>query len=118
MLKTILYVTIITATTACIDSPDGKCPIWPRQFSAPFGLHSGFPTYIKNATSMFYYKFTENGTQAQVVDYQERKVLIFVPLTHNTAIDTYLTFHFHPFLFLFIRTNCSLLYLPFILHLV
>ena len=67
---------------------------------------------------MFYYKFTENGTQAQVVDYQERKVLIFVPMTHNTAIDTYLTFHFHPFLFLFIRTNCSLLYLPFILHLV
>ena len=48
---------------------------------------------------MFYYKFTENGTQAQVVDYQERKVLVFVPMTHNTAIDTYLTFSFHPFFF-------------------
>jgi hypothetical protein len=55
----------------CIGAPGNKCPVWPREFSAPFGLHSGFPWYIKNASSMFYYKFLENGTQAQLVDYQQ-----------------------------------------------
>ena len=40
----------------CIGAPGNKCPVWPREFSAPFGLHSGFPWYIKNASSMFYYK--------------------------------------------------------------
>ena len=54
----------------CIGSPDDKCPVWPKQFSAPFGLHASVPP-IANASSMFYYKFLENGTQATVVDYQE-----------------------------------------------
>jgi hypothetical protein len=53
------------------DAPNNKCPVWPRQFAAPFGLNSGFPSYVKNASSMFYYKFLENGTQAQLVDYQQ-----------------------------------------------
>jgi len=61
-------------TTDCSGSPDGKCPIWPSQFSAPFGLHSGFPTSIGNASSTFYYKFLQgdNATQAQLVDYSTR----------------------------------------------
>eukprot|EP00948_MAST-09A_sp_MAST-9A-sp1_P004192 g4192.t1 len=54
----------------CINPPDGKCPLWPTQFAAPFGLHSTVPS-IKNGTSMFYYKFLENGTQAQLVDYKD-----------------------------------------------
>lgn len=61
-------------TQDCQGTPDGKCPVWPRQFSAPFGLHSGFPTSIGNASSTFYYKFMEgaNETQAQLVDYSTR----------------------------------------------
>ena len=66
-----LVLLLLPLTNACIGAPNNKCPIWPRQFSAPFGLHSGFPSYIKNASSMFYYKFLENGTQAQLVDYKE-----------------------------------------------
>ena len=60
-----------SSVDACINAPNNKCPIWPRQFQAPFGLHSGFPSEIKNASSTFYYKFLENGTQAQLVDYKE-----------------------------------------------
>lgn len=55
----------------CIGAPDGKCPIWPAQFSSPFGLHATVPS-IDNASSMFYYKFVDNGTQAQLVDYTQR----------------------------------------------
>jgi len=57
--------------TDCQGTPDGKCPIWPREFSAPFGLHATVPS-IGNASSMFYYKFEEQGTQAQLVDYSTR----------------------------------------------
>jgi len=45
-----------------------ECPVWPAEFSAPFGLYSHFPP-IKNATSMFYYKITD-GEKKQLVDYQ------------------------------------------------
>ena len=54
----------------CIGSPDGKCPIWPTEFDAPFGLHASVPD-IKNASSTFRYKFVANGTQAQRVEYDE-----------------------------------------------
>jgi len=56
---------------ACLGA-DGECPIWPSEFVSPFGLYSGGVAKIVNATSDFYYKFKENGTQAQVIDYKER----------------------------------------------
>jgi len=60
-------------TTDCSGSPDGKCPVWPREFSAPFALHASLPP-IGNASSTFYYKFDAdpNGTRAQLVDYSTR----------------------------------------------
>ena len=58
------------AAEGCIDSPGGKCPVWPTEFDAPFGLHSTVPS-IQNASSAFLYKFVPNGTQAQRVDYHE-----------------------------------------------
>ena len=67
----LLFLTNTVNVFGCIGAPGNKCPVWPKQFSAPFGLHSGFPSYIKNAISMFYYKFLDNGTQAQLVDYKE-----------------------------------------------
>ena len=57
-------------TSDCTGSPDGKCPIWPREFSAPFALHAKFPS-IANASSTFYYKF-DDKTKAQLVDYSTR----------------------------------------------
>ena len=54
----------------CIGSPDGKCPVWPTEFDAPFGLHASVPP-IANASSNFIYKFTPNGTQAQRVEYND-----------------------------------------------
>ena len=46
-----------TYEPAClgVDGDDSECPVWPAQFSAPFGLYSSFPR-ISNASSMFYYK--------------------------------------------------------------
>ena len=60
---------IATANPNCIGSKE--CPVWPREFEAPFGLHASIPS-IENASSTFYYKFLENGTQAQLVSYDTR----------------------------------------------
>lgn len=54
----------------CLNPPHGKCPVWPAEFSAPFGLHSSIPP-ISNASSMFYYKFLEDSLQAQRISYQQ-----------------------------------------------
>ena len=73
--KLIVVVTIASVTTSvssnknCIGS--NNCPVWPREFDSPFGLYSPFPS-IKNASSTFYYKFLENGTQAQLISYDNR----------------------------------------------
>lgn len=54
----------------CINSTE--CPVWPQEFSAPFGLYDSQPSIV-NASSMFYYKYDEDGTvQAQLVDYTEQ----------------------------------------------
>ena len=54
----------------CLGS--SECPVWPREFSAPFALHATFPP-IAHANSTFYYKFTADGTtQATLVDYETR----------------------------------------------
>ena len=46
-----------------------KCPVWPREFSAPFALHANIPP-ISNASASFYYKYmADNTTRAQLVDY-------------------------------------------------
>merc|ERR1712166_255675 len=45
----------------CLGSEE--CPVWPAEFSAPFGMYSTLPP-IKNASSTFYYKVHEDGTKA------------------------------------------------------
>jgi len=50
----------------CLGSEE--CPVWPAEFSAPFGMYSTLPP-IKNASSTFYYKVHEDGTKRQLVDY-------------------------------------------------
>jgi len=54
-----------TFNPGCLGSDE--CPVWPAEFSAPFGLYSTIPP-IHNATSTFYYKVTD-GIKKQMVDY-------------------------------------------------
>jgi hypothetical protein len=62
----------VEANPNCINNTE--CPVWPTQFSSPFTLYGNVPS-IKNASSMFYYKYLSgapNSTQAQLVDYVDR----------------------------------------------
>ena len=75
--KLIVVLTIISVTTFTVVSSNKNCigskncPVWPKEFDSPFGLYSPFPS-IKNASSTFYYKFLETGTQAQLISYDTR----------------------------------------------
>jgi hypothetical protein len=61
---------LTVAADNCINSTE--CPVWPQEFSAPFGLYDDSPSIV-NASSTFYYKYDEDGTtQAQLVDYTEQ----------------------------------------------
>ena len=63
---------VVGANPNCMNNTE--CPVWPSQFSSPFTLYGNIPT-IKNASSMFYYKYLSaapNSTQAQLVDYVDR----------------------------------------------
>mmetsp|Transcript_2469 Transcript_2469/g.6722 ORF Transcript_2469/g.6722 Transcript_2469/m.6722 type:complete len:118 (-) Transcript_2469:489-842(-) len=64
----------ISATHRPLSNPNcsgtEQCPFWPTEFQAPFGLNSFLP-YINNASSFFYYKYTDD-VQAQLVDYSEQ----------------------------------------------
>jgi len=53
---------------ACIGS--GECPVWPKEFEAPFTLHATVPR-INGAKCNFYYRYTADE-QVQTVDYYEK----------------------------------------------
>lgn len=53
---------------ACLDTDE--CPVWPKEFAAPFTLHATIPP-INGAKCTFYYKYTAE-VQAQTVDYYEK----------------------------------------------
>ena len=74
---------------SCLGVEDeSECPVWPEQFSAPFGLYATAPP-VKNASSMFYYHVTKNF-QKQLIDYLE-KCLPLVPgnAIHNEPCKLY-----------------------------
>ena len=72
----IAVVSLFIAVVLC-QAPPAK-PVWPTQFSAPFGLNYHGKTYsIVNASSTMYYRF-DNVVQAQlIVSFIQMKLSLF-----------------------------------------
>ena len=85
-------------TSAWCDHPDAcsgseECPVWPKEFSAPFTLYSNLPI-IRGAKCEFYYSYTEER-QVQTVSYPE-KCFPFVNAPSETFSDLPCTLWFNP----------------------
>lgn len=92
MLKSIITLLSLRLVVSdnCINSTE--CPVWPQEFSAPFGLYDDSPSIV-NASSMFYYKYDEEGTvQAQLVDYTEQCFPLTSVTNSKNAIPCQLLF--------------------------
>eukprot|EP01095_Lingulamoeba_sp_RSL-Kostka_P004376 TRINITY_DN1554_c1_g1_i1.p1 TRINITY_DN1554_c1_g1~~TRINITY_DN1554_c1_g1_i1.p1 ORF type:complete len:251 (+),score=69.09 TRINITY_DN1554_c1_g1_i1:81-755(+) len=62
-----LVIFAVVLSTYCQNTP--QKPVWPIQFSAPFGLYeSNILIRIKNASSTFYYNWE---VESQLIDYTE-----------------------------------------------
>ena len=94
---TILALSTATSVFGCFNAPNNECPIWPAEFSAPFGMYTPGNNQA-NISSVYYFKQTDD-ILANLIDYPEGCVPVNAASTnHNvackllfTATDTYLT---------------------------
>merc|ERR1712065_109047 len=74
-----LSLVIAVVLVASLAAATPEKPVWPNEFSYPFGLNSGVP-YFTNASSEFYYNWDYDGG-AQMINYHTH----CLPLVHWNA---------------------------------